>query len=175
MTRRIESRRTFLTSAGGAVVTHVLSTSVASANEGTGSVSPKDRPLFVSTWPFGKAANERARETVGRGGSILDAIEQGIRLTESAGIESVGLSGGPNAAGVRQLDACIMNGPGHQAGRLWRSRRRRASDHVGSARDGENPARDAGRQGGAMVCRTAGTRDRRRRLRRAVREVASQA
>ena len=39
-----------------------------------------------------------------------------MRLVESSGNTSVGLSGLPNAAGVVQLDACIMNGPGHQAG-----------------------------------------------------------
>src|SRR6185369_5899882 len=45
-----------------------------------------------------------------------DAVEQGIWVTESSGNGSVGLSGGPNAAGVVQLDACIMNGPNHKAG-----------------------------------------------------------
>jgi isoaspartyl peptidase/L-asparaginase-like protein (Ntn-hydrolase superfamily) len=50
------------------------------------------------------------------GGSNLDAVEQGIRVTEASGNRSVGLSGGPNAAGVVQLDACIMDGPGQKAG-----------------------------------------------------------
>jgi isoaspartyl peptidase/L-asparaginase-like protein (Ntn-hydrolase superfamily) len=73
-------------------------------------------PLIVSTWPFGKDANDEALKVLGRGGSLLDAVELGIRVTESAGDGSVGLSGGPNAAGVVQLDACIMNGPDHKAG-----------------------------------------------------------
>ncbi len=46
----------------------------------------------------------------------MDAVEQGIRLVEASGNTSVGLSGKPNSAGVAQLDACIMNGPGHSAG-----------------------------------------------------------
>ena len=51
------------------------------------------------------------------GGPILDAVEQGIWVTESdRGNSSVGLGGIPNAAGVVQLDACIMAGPGHRAG-----------------------------------------------------------
>src|SRR5438477_8713619 len=75
-----------------------------------------ERPLVVSTWPFGKAANDSALKVLLQGGSILDAVEQGIWVTESAGNGSVGLSGGPNAAGVVQLDACIMCGPGHKAG-----------------------------------------------------------
>jgi isoaspartyl peptidase/L-asparaginase-like protein (Ntn-hydrolase superfamily) len=74
------------------------------------------RPLIISTWPFGLPGNERALEVINEGGSTLDAVEQGIRLVESAGNTSVGLSGKPNVAGVVQLDACIMHGPGHQAG-----------------------------------------------------------
>ena len=76
----------------------------------------KRRPLIVSTWGFGKPANELALKVLQEGGSALDAVEQGVRLVESSGNTSVGLSGLPNAAGVVQLDACIMNGPGHQAG-----------------------------------------------------------
>ena len=78
--------------------------------------TPK-RPLIISTWPFGKPANEKALATMtDANGSTLDAVEQGIRLTEASGNTSVGLSGRPNAAGYSQLDACIMHGPGHQAG-----------------------------------------------------------
>ncbi len=74
------------------------------------------RPLVVSTWPFGKAANEKALAVIAGGGSTLDGIEQGVGLTESSGNRSVGLTGIPNAAGVVQQDACLMWGPGHQAG-----------------------------------------------------------
>ena len=76
----------------------------------------KRGPLIVSTWGFGKPANELALNVLQGGGSALDAVEQGVRLVESSGNTSVGLSGLPNAASVVQLDACIMNGPGHQAG-----------------------------------------------------------
>ena len=75
-----------------------------------------ERPLVVSTWGFGQAANAAALKVLSDGGSNLDAVEQGIWVTESEGNPSVGLSGGPNAAGVVQLDACIMSGPGHKAG-----------------------------------------------------------
>ncbi|MGI8603098.1 MAG: N(4)-(beta-N-acetylglucosaminyl)-L-asparaginase [Verrucomicrobiales bacterium] len=78
---------------------------------------PGEIPLIVSTWPFGKPANEAALKALIGGGAILDAVEQGIRVTElGEGNPSVGLGGLPNAAGVVQLDACIMSGPGHQAG-----------------------------------------------------------
>lgn len=35
-------------------------------------------PLIVSTWPFGKPANEDALKAFEKGGSALDAVEQGI-------------------------------------------------------------------------------------------------
>jgi N4-(beta-N-acetylglucosaminyl)-L-asparaginase len=74
-------------------------------------------PLIVSTWPFGKASNDAALKILLDGGSILDAVERGIWVTESdVSNKSVGLGGGPNAAGFVQLDACIMFGPGHKAG-----------------------------------------------------------
>ena len=73
--------------------------------------------VVVSTWPFGQPANEKALKVLQAGGAGLDAIEQGINVTESdAGNPSVGLGGIPNADGVVQLDACIMSGPGHRAG-----------------------------------------------------------
>jgi isoaspartyl peptidase/L-asparaginase-like protein (Ntn-hydrolase superfamily) len=74
------------------------------------------RPLIISTWEFGRPANERALEVLQQGGSTLDAVEQGIGLTEASGNLTVGLSGKPNAAGFAQLDASIMHGPGHRAG-----------------------------------------------------------
>ena len=98
-------------------------TTAAAATFSAGCASPqssahlaKRGPLIVSTWGFGKPANEVALKTLQSGGSALDAVEQGVRLVETSGNTSVGLSGKPNAAGVVQLAACIMNGPGHQAG-----------------------------------------------------------
>ena len=75
------------------------------------------RPLFISTWPFGKAANEQSLRIAEQGGSVLDAVERGIHVAEAdASNPSVGLGGIPNARGVVQLDACIMDGEGQRAG-----------------------------------------------------------
>ncbi len=74
-------------------------------------------PLFVSTWPFGRPANDVSLKTFESGGSLLDAIEAGIHVPEADESNgSVGYGGLPNAHGVVQLDACIMYGPGHQGG-----------------------------------------------------------
>jgi len=74
-------------------------------------------PLFIATWPFGKAACERSRAVLTQTNSLLDAVEQGINLTElDPTISSVGYGGWPNANGVVQLDACFMDGATHKAG-----------------------------------------------------------
>jgi N4-(beta-N-acetylglucosaminyl)-L-asparaginase len=75
------------------------------------------RPLVISTWPFGKPANDKALATILAGGSGLDAVVAGIGVAEAdLSNNSVGAGGLPNAEGVVQLDACIMEGPGHRAG-----------------------------------------------------------
>lgn len=93
--------------------TRVPSASADSAHRHT----TADRPLIVSTWPFGKPSNERALEVFTSGRSALDAVEQGINLAEDdLQNASVGAGGIPNSAGVVQLDACIMDGLTHKAG-----------------------------------------------------------
>jgi len=108
------SRRQFLSSASAA---SALGCAGFPGIRAVGGQTPSDRPLIVSTWPFGKEGNERARQEIADGGTSLDAVEQGVRVVETRGPDrSVGHRGRPNAAGYVQQDACIMNGPGHQAG-----------------------------------------------------------
>ena len=110
------SRRQFVTSsllAAGAT----LSQGESIGGEHLAGKSTERRPLIVSTWPFGRPANERALGVVKDGGSNLDGVEQGIRVTEAdIANSSVGIGGIPNSDGVVQLDACIMDGPGHRGG-----------------------------------------------------------
>lgn len=109
------SRRHFLTHTSLGMTGGLL-LSKAKAADSVLAPAGGEPPLIVSTWPFGKPANEAALKALLGGGSILDAVERGIRLTEDSGNSSVGLSGIPNAAGVVQQDACIMTGVGHRAG-----------------------------------------------------------
>ncbi len=77
----------------------------------------RKRPLFIATWPFGKLSCEAAVKIATESGSMLDAIEKGIWVTEKdVANASVGIGGIPNAAGAVELDACIMSGPDHNAG-----------------------------------------------------------
>ena len=112
------TRRTFLEKTlGGGIALAVGFPAPATAAARDLGTQRRKGPVFVATWPFGKPANEKALEVIQRGGSLLDAVEQGIWVTESdITNSSVGVGGFPNNKGFVQLDACIMNGPGHKAG-----------------------------------------------------------
>ena len=72
---------------------------------------------FVSTWSATQPAAAKSRKLMLEGSNLLDAIEQGVRVEEAnVRNSSVGIGGLPNADGVVQLDACIMDGPQHRAG-----------------------------------------------------------
>ncbi len=105
------NRRDFMKSvaAAGAMAAAPESLSAAQ-DEGSG-------PVFLSTWPHGKPANERAAEVFQSGGSLLDAVEKGINVPESdPKVTSVGYGGLPGADGTVSLDAGIMDGTRHRAG-----------------------------------------------------------
>src|SRR5687768_4686392 len=117
---RGSSRRVFFAQGVGATFSLAMAADIKGADSTIPVAdrhSSADRPLIVSTWPFGKPSNERALEVFKGGGSALDAVEKGINLAEEdLSNASVGAGGIPNAAGVVQLDACIMDGPTHKAG-----------------------------------------------------------
>ncbi len=68
------------------------------------------KPIVVSTWKFGMEANAEAWKTLSAKGRALDAVENGVRLTEADPNErSVGYGGRPDRDGIVTLDACIMD------------------------------------------------------------------
>jgi L-asparaginase/N4-(beta-N-acetylglucosaminyl)-L-asparaginase len=72
-----------------------------------------NKPVVVSTWKFGLQANEAAWKVLSKGGRALDAVEQGVRVTEAdPGNGSVGIGGTPDENGRVTLDACIMDEKG---------------------------------------------------------------
>src|SRR5258707_2595906 len=66
-------------------------------------------PVVISTWDTGLAANKGAWEVLGRDGAALDAVEAGVRVTESTLNCCVGLGANPDRDGFVTLDACIMD------------------------------------------------------------------
>lgn len=110
-------RRQFLTTAAAAIAGGASAARAAVTSPPWSGTQAHAAPLILSTWPFGKPANDKALSVLTAGGSGLDAIEQGINVAEADPDNPyVGLAGIPNSAGVVQLDACIMSGPGHRGG-----------------------------------------------------------
>lgn len=70
----------------------------------------QNKPIVISTWNFGLAANEAAWKILSRGGRALDAVEAGAKVPEADPKESsVGYGGLPDRDGKVTLDACIMD------------------------------------------------------------------
>jgi N4-(beta-N-acetylglucosaminyl)-L-asparaginase len=87
-----------------------------SGSRSRGGFSPlivKDNPIVVSTWDTGLAANRGAWEVLGSKGRALDAVEAGVRVTESSTNCCVGLGANPDRDGFVTLDACIMDEKGN--------------------------------------------------------------
>ncbi len=71
-------------------------------------------PVVVSTWNHGLPANEKAWQVLHQTGNILDAVEEGVKVTEAdLNSRSVGLNGFPDREGIVTLDASIMNKEGN--------------------------------------------------------------
>jgi N4-(beta-N-acetylglucosaminyl)-L-asparaginase len=88
-------------------ITDVFSQEFPKTNSGT-------KPLILSTWNHGVPANEAAVAKLKSGGSILDAVEVGVKVTElDMDNLSVGLQGLPDREGITTLDASIMTGDGN--------------------------------------------------------------
>ncbi|WP_456423261.1 isoaspartyl peptidase/L-asparaginase family protein [Lutibacter sp.] len=68
------------------------------------------KPIVISTWNHGVEANASAWKILNKGGTSLNAVEAGVRVTESdPNNSSVGIGGLPDRDGFVTLDACIMN------------------------------------------------------------------
>ena len=72
------------------------------------------KPIVISTWDFGKAANAEAWKVLKNNGRAIDAIEQGARVTEAdESNKTVGYGGYPDRDGRVTLDACIKDEKGN--------------------------------------------------------------
>lgn len=72
------------------------------------------KPIVISTWDFGIAANQAAWKILINEGKALDAVEKGVRVPEAdPKNQSVGYGGLPDRDGHVTLDACIMDEHGN--------------------------------------------------------------
>ena len=100
------NRRKFITSSvfGSAAV---LSGKIPVADEPAKPI--KNKPIVISTWDAGLQANKAAWKVLVAGGRALDAVEQGVMVTEASQNCCVGLGANPDRDGIVTLDACIMD------------------------------------------------------------------
>lgn len=109
------TRRTFLKNSllSSAFLLPGALTKMPSAGGSGKSRSEKHKPLIVSTWNHGIDANAKAWDVLHKTGSILDAVEEGVKVTEAdPASRTVGLYGFPDREGIVTLDASIMKGDG---------------------------------------------------------------
>jgi len=68
------------------------------------------KPVVISTWKHGVAANNAAYDVLINNGNSLDAVENGVKVSEDdPDVLSVGYGGLPDADGRVTLDAAIMD------------------------------------------------------------------
>ncbi|MEI6585987.1 MAG: N(4)-(beta-N-acetylglucosaminyl)-L-asparaginase [Sediminibacterium sp.] len=67
------------------------------------------KPIVISTWGEGILANQAAWNVLKTGGRALDAVEQGVMVTEASQNCCVGLGANPDRDGFVTLDASIMD------------------------------------------------------------------
>lgn len=96
-------------------ITGILSSvySKTNAKQKVASAITPDKPIVISTWDFGIAANQAAWAVLSVRGSAIDAVEQGAKVPEAdPENHSVGLGGYPDRDGHVTLDASIMDHKG---------------------------------------------------------------
>ena len=67
------------------------------------------KPVVISTWDAGLAANKAAWDVLTNKGKAIDAVEKGVMVTEDSQNCCVGLGANPDRDGFVTLDACIMD------------------------------------------------------------------
>ena len=88
-------------------------TAMLAAAAGKAATIDADPVAVLSTWDFGKAANEAALAVFRAGGSALDAVEAGAKVPEAdPNNHSVGYGGYPDRDGHVTLDAIILDEDG---------------------------------------------------------------
>jgi len=109
----MSNRRNFIKKAtlGSIGMTAINSWSSAlTADQSKTAVNTLKKPLIISTWNHGFAANEEALRQLVKGKSAIDAIVSGVGVCEAdPDNRSVGYGGLPDREGHVTLDACIMD------------------------------------------------------------------
>jgi N4-(beta-N-acetylglucosaminyl)-L-asparaginase len=97
-------RRKFINLSGLGITSFSIPNFIQSTNP-----SNLNQPIVASTWDAGMRANVAAWEVLKNGGHALDAVEQGVMVTENEINCCVGLDANPDRDGFVTLDASIMD------------------------------------------------------------------
>ena len=97
-------RRKFINLSGLGVTSFSIPNFIQSGNP-----SNLIQPIVASTWDAGIRANVAAWEVLKNGGHALDAVEQGVMVTENEINCCVGLDANPDRDGFVTLDAISFN------------------------------------------------------------------
>ena len=97
-------RRKFINLSGLGITSFSIPNFIQSTNP-----SNSIQPIVASTWDAGLRANVAAWEVLKNGGKALDAVEQGVMVTENELNCCVGLGANPDRDGIVTLDASIMD------------------------------------------------------------------
>lgn len=110
----MSSRRVFIKKAvlGTVGLSSVVSCGISASQNTVVNTNLKSskKPLIISTWQHGLAANQEAWNQLKNGSTALDAIVLGVGISEAdPEVSSVGYGGLPDREGKVTLDACIMD------------------------------------------------------------------
>ncbi|WP_406683799.1 N(4)-(beta-N-acetylglucosaminyl)-L-asparaginase [Seonamhaeicola sp. MEBiC1930] len=95
---------------GVSTVFSCINSSEKDTKKANGETIPQNKPLIISTWNHGLAANEETWRQLQTGVNPLDAIVAGVGIPEAdPKVRSVGYGGLPDREGKVTLDACIMD------------------------------------------------------------------
>ncbi|WP_343487472.1 N(4)-(beta-N-acetylglucosaminyl)-L-asparaginase [Allomuricauda sp. d1] len=109
-------RRKFLKNSSLSTAGLISAPVLASCQEATSSATTtyeNVKPIVIATWNVPNATN-KAWEVLEKGGTALDAVEEGVKMEEAdTNNQSVGKGGRPDRDGNVTLDACIMDSKGN--------------------------------------------------------------
>lgn len=115
----------------GSASAHAVRNRTSSPPKGEGAQAAGPVVLTSHTNETGRTAMARAWEILEGGGRALDAVVEGANVIEvDPDDHSVGYGGLPNAEGVVQLDACVMDGRTYDAGAVGALERIRTPSSV---------------------------------------------
>ncbi len=110
------TRREFVTQAAGLAALGMGAAAAPAQENRSAARGGGTRPVLIAS-ANGRPACNRAMELLREGIDPVDAVVAGINIVEDNPEDhSVGYGGLPNAAGVVQLDSCVMHGPTHKGG-----------------------------------------------------------